>query len=99
MNLVPEGRSASSSTTRGNRDRSAHAPRRAVSWARQVIADQGVEVSDGLVAVYGSQADISAACGFARNDGRVYAYLRGLAAGGVARCDRGVVLFLSLIHI
>jgi len=46
-----------------------------------------------LVAVYGSQADISAACGFARNDGRVYAYLRGLAAGGVARCDRGVVLF------
>jgi hypothetical protein len=46
-----------------------------------------------LVAVYGSQADISAACGFARNDGRVYAYLRGLAAGGVAHCDRGVVLF------
>ena len=45
------------------------------------------------MAVYGSQADISAACGFARNDGRVYAYLRGLAAGGVARCDRGVVLF------
>ena len=64
-----------------------------MSWARQVIADQGVEVSDGLVAVYGSQADISAACGFARNDGRVYAYLRGLAAGGVAQCDRGVVLF------
>ena len=93
MNLVPEGRSPSSSTTRGNRDRSAHAPRRALSWARQVIADQGVEVCDGLVAVYGSQADISAACGFARNDGRVYAYLRGLAAGGVARCDRGVVLF------
>ena len=45
------------------------------------------------MAVYGSQADISAACGFARNDGRVYAYLRGLAAGGVAHCDRGVVLF------
>jgi hypothetical protein len=64
-----------------------------VSWARQVIADQGAERSDGLVAVLGSQADISAACGFARNDGRVYAYLRDLAAGGVTQCERGMILF------
>ena len=70
-----------------------HAPRRAVSWARQVIADHGVAWGGGLSAVPYSQAELSARCGYARNDGRVYAYLRDLTAGGVVECRRDLVLF------
>jgi hypothetical protein len=40
-----------------------------------------------------SQAELSARCGYARNDGRVYAYLRDLTAGGVVECRRDLVLF------
>ena len=70
-----------------------HAPRRAVGWARQVIADHGVAWDSGLTAIPCSQAELSARCGYARNDGRVYAYLRDLTANGVVECQRDLVLF------
>ncbi|MDQ6616611.1 MAG: hypothetical protein M3083_18170 [Actinomycetota bacterium] len=70
--------------------RRAHAPRRAVAWAWDVIHDHGAERADGTVALGYTQAELSALSGWGRNDGRVYTYLRDL--GDVVIRKRGEVI-------
>lgn len=67
-----------------------HAPRRAVTWAWEVIAEHGTQLDDGTVNIGRSQAELSRLGGHRRNDGRIYAYVRDL--GDVVVQRRGELI-------